>query len=128
MLCNWLCRAVKIDPDFGDAWAYFYKFELQFGTEVRPTLLHATSHVTPTTPRVTPTTPCVTPATPSVTPTTPHRGVGTLSKVGGPKIAGTQEVDLRAKRAKKFLSLIKFSREMRVRTSRAQLQICILLY
>jgi pre-mRNA-processing factor 6 len=25
---------VKIDPDFGDAWAYFYKFELQYGTEV----------------------------------------------------------------------------------------------
>ena len=45
------------------------------------------------------------------------RGVGTLSKLGGPKIAGTPEVNLRAKRAKKFLRLIKFSREMRVRTS-----------
>lgn len=27
-------RAVKIDPDFGDAWAYKYRFELQHGTEV----------------------------------------------------------------------------------------------
>jgi pre-mRNA-processing factor 6 len=24
---------VKIDPDFGDAWAYFYKFELVYGNE-----------------------------------------------------------------------------------------------
>jgi pre-mRNA-processing factor 6 len=24
---------IKIDPDFGDAWAYFYKFELSHGTE-----------------------------------------------------------------------------------------------
>lgn len=24
---------VKIDPDLGDAWAYFYKFELLHGTE-----------------------------------------------------------------------------------------------
>ena len=43
-----LCfRAVKIDPDFGDAWGYFYKFELQFGTEVRPlasTSAHAHPH------------------------------------------------------------------------------------
>ena len=30
---EWFRRAVKIDPDFGDAWGYFYKFELQFGTE-----------------------------------------------------------------------------------------------
>ena len=50
-----------------------------------------------------------------------NRGVGTLSKLGGPKIAGTPEVDSRAERAKKNLRLIKFSREMRVRTSRAQL-------
>lgn len=28
-------RAVKLDPDLGDSWAYFYKFELQHGTEVR---------------------------------------------------------------------------------------------
>ncbi|XP_065898185.1 pre-mRNA-processing factor 6-like [Dysidea avara] len=30
---EWLARAVKIDPDFGDAWAYKYRFELQHGTE-----------------------------------------------------------------------------------------------
>jgi len=30
---EWLARAVKIDPDFGDAWAYAYRFELQHGTE-----------------------------------------------------------------------------------------------
>ena len=27
-------RTVKIEPDLGDAWAYFYKFELHHGTEV----------------------------------------------------------------------------------------------
>lgn len=26
---------MKIDSDLGDAWAFFYKFELQHGTEVR---------------------------------------------------------------------------------------------
>lgn len=31
---EWFHRTVKIDPDFGDAWAFFYKFELQHGTEV----------------------------------------------------------------------------------------------
>uniref|UniRef100_A0A182NGV7 Pre-mRNA-processing factor 6 n=1 Tax=Anopheles dirus TaxID=7168 RepID=A0A182NGV7_9DIPT len=30
---DWFNRTIKIDPDFGDAWAYFYKFELQHGTE-----------------------------------------------------------------------------------------------
>ncbi|XP_047144488.1 pre-mRNA-processing factor 6 [Hydra vulgaris] len=30
---EWFNRTVKIDPDFGDAWAYFYKFELAHGTE-----------------------------------------------------------------------------------------------
>ncbi|XP_035659533.1 pre-mRNA-processing factor 6-like [Branchiostoma floridae] len=30
---EWFNRAVKIDPDQGDAWAYFYKFETQHGTE-----------------------------------------------------------------------------------------------
>nr|SVE94077.1 EOG090X017X [Simocephalus serrulatus] len=29
---EWFNRAVKIDPDFGDAWGYFYKFELLHGT------------------------------------------------------------------------------------------------
>lgn len=26
---------VKLDPDFGDAWAAYYKFEMQYGTEVQ---------------------------------------------------------------------------------------------
>lgn len=30
---NWFNRTVKLDPDFGDAWAYLYKFELIYGTE-----------------------------------------------------------------------------------------------
>ncbi|KAI1724194.1 tetratricopeptide repeat domain-containing protein [Ditylenchus destructor] len=30
---SWLQRTVKVDPDFGDAWAYFYKFELLHGNE-----------------------------------------------------------------------------------------------
>ena len=29
---EWFNRTVKIDPDFGDAWAYFYKFELLQGS------------------------------------------------------------------------------------------------
>ena len=37
---EWFQRAVKIDPDLGDTWAHFYKFELQHGTEVRmPSIL-----------------------------------------------------------------------------------------
>jgi pre-mRNA-processing factor 6 len=32
---SWFTRTVKLDPDFGDAWAYYYKFEVQFGTEVQ---------------------------------------------------------------------------------------------
>ena len=31
---SWFTRAVKLDPDLGDAWVYYYKFELQFGSEV----------------------------------------------------------------------------------------------
>ena len=31
---EWFQRAVKIEPDLGDTWANFYKFELQHGTEV----------------------------------------------------------------------------------------------
>jgi len=31
---EWFNRTLKIEPDFGDAWAYFYKFELIHGTEV----------------------------------------------------------------------------------------------
>lgn len=30
---NWFNRTVKLDPDFGDAWAYYYKFELIYGSE-----------------------------------------------------------------------------------------------
>lgn len=32
---EWFLRTVKIEPDLGDAWAFFYKFELQHGTEAR---------------------------------------------------------------------------------------------
>jgi pre-mRNA-processing factor 6 len=46
---SWFTRAVKLDPDFGDAWAYYYKFEIQFGTEVScgrlPALIRADSLV-----------------------------------------------------------------------------------
>ena len=31
---EWFLRTVKIEPDLGDAWALFYKFEQQHGTEV----------------------------------------------------------------------------------------------
>lgn len=30
---DWFQRTVKIEPDLGDAWAYFYKFELMHGDE-----------------------------------------------------------------------------------------------
>lgn len=30
---DWFNKTVKIEPDFGDAWAYFYKFEQLNGTE-----------------------------------------------------------------------------------------------
>ncbi|KAK2165168.1 hypothetical protein LSH36_54g10004 [Paralvinella palmiformis] len=30
---SWFHRTVKIDPDIGDAWAYFYKFEQIHGSE-----------------------------------------------------------------------------------------------
>lgn len=32
---EWFNRAVKLDPDLGDAWASFYRFELQHGTEAQ---------------------------------------------------------------------------------------------
>lgn len=32
---EWFQRTIKIDPDFGDAWAYFYKFESLHGSLVR---------------------------------------------------------------------------------------------
>lgn len=35
---EWFHRTVKIDSDLGDAWALFYKFELQHGTEVYTSL------------------------------------------------------------------------------------------
>lgn len=31
---SWFTRTVKLDPNLGDAWAYFYKFEITHGTEV----------------------------------------------------------------------------------------------
>ena len=31
---EWFNRTLKLDPDLGDAWAYFYKFELLNGNEV----------------------------------------------------------------------------------------------
>ena len=31
---EWFNRTVRIEPDLGDAWAYFLKFEEQHGTEV----------------------------------------------------------------------------------------------
>lgn len=30
---TWLRRTTALDPKFGDAWAYAYKFELEYGTE-----------------------------------------------------------------------------------------------
>ena len=30
---NWFNRAVKLDPDNGDSWAYFLKFEIEQGTD-----------------------------------------------------------------------------------------------
>ena len=30
---EWFHRTVKIEPDLGDAWAYFYKFEATHGDE-----------------------------------------------------------------------------------------------
>ena len=35
---EWFQRAVKIDPDLGDTWANFYRFELIHGTEVHNNL------------------------------------------------------------------------------------------
>ena len=31
---QWFARTLKVEPDLGDAWAYFYKFELNHGTTV----------------------------------------------------------------------------------------------
>ena len=32
---SWFNRTVKLDPDYGDAWAAYYKFELQHGDEAK---------------------------------------------------------------------------------------------
>ena len=32
---EWFQKAIKVDPDMGDAWGYFYKFELEYGSEVQ---------------------------------------------------------------------------------------------
>lgn len=37
---SWFQRAVKVDADFGDAWAYLYKFELIHGNEVGLVTVH----------------------------------------------------------------------------------------
>jgi pre-mRNA-processing factor 6 len=34
---TWFNRGVTTDPDLGDLWAYFLKFEMQHGTEVMMT-------------------------------------------------------------------------------------------
>jgi len=36
---EWFNRAVTVDPDLGDAWIFFYKFELQYGTPEEQTAL-----------------------------------------------------------------------------------------
>ena len=35
---DWFARAVAADQDYGDAWAWWWKFEKQHGTDVRGTL------------------------------------------------------------------------------------------
>ena len=30
---EWFQKAIKVDPNMGDVWGYFYKFELEYGTE-----------------------------------------------------------------------------------------------
>ena len=37
---EWFHRTVKIEPDLGDAWAYFYKFEKLHGSEVKSCIMH----------------------------------------------------------------------------------------
>ncbi|XP_031549489.1 pre-mRNA-processing factor 6-like [Actinia tenebrosa] len=45
---DWFNRAVKLDPDFGDAWAYFYRFEQQHGTEAQlEAVIHKCSQAEP---------------------------------------------------------------------------------
>lgn len=41
---EWFLRTVKIEPDLGDAWAFFYKFELQHGTEVTIAVTSGSNH------------------------------------------------------------------------------------
>jgi pre-mRNA-processing factor 6 len=36
---SWFNRAVTLNPDIGDHWAHFYKFECQFGTPEQQVLL-----------------------------------------------------------------------------------------
>ena len=43
--CDIFHRAVKLDPDLGDSWACFYRFELQHGTEVCFILILAVNYV-----------------------------------------------------------------------------------
>jgi pre-mRNA-processing factor 6 len=32
---EWFKKVIKLDPDFGDAWATYYKFEIIYGEQVR---------------------------------------------------------------------------------------------
>jgi hypothetical protein len=40
---TWFNRGVTADPDLGDLWAFFLKFEMQHGTEVIPSIFPSTS-------------------------------------------------------------------------------------
>ena len=42
---NWFNRAVTVEPDLGDTWAWFYKFELE-QSKVRVTLITRTVSIT----------------------------------------------------------------------------------
>ena len=41
---EWFIRAVKIDPDQGDTWAYYYKFEQTHGTQVQCLIFKVFTH------------------------------------------------------------------------------------
>jgi pre-mRNA-processing factor 6 len=43
---EWLTRTVKLEPDLGDAWVNFYKFELCHGTKEQQVRTHLYSNKT----------------------------------------------------------------------------------
>jgi len=45
---EWFMRTVKVEPDFGDAWAYFYKFEQIHGTQVFIYIISVVMYLSPT--------------------------------------------------------------------------------